>query len=94
MLMRMRMRMHASAQASHSVASLGMPLCRLTALLSAAMPNTCGVCAPLPGCRLYQRYTFRLAEGREQEPLPLRAGITLSPKNGVWVTAHKRHCGA
>jgi hypothetical protein len=40
-------------------------------------------------CRLYQQYTFRLAAEQEQ-PLPLQAGITLSPKGGLLVTAHKR----
>ncbi|KAL4451808.1 hypothetical protein ABPG75_007470 [Micractinium tetrahymenae] len=39
--------------------------------------------------RLYQRYTFRLAAA-QQQPLPLRAGITLAPAGGVWVTAHRR----
>lgn len=39
--------------------------------------------------RLYQRYTFRLAFDQKQ-PLPLRAGITLSPVGGVRVTAHAR----
>ena len=33
---------------------------------------------------------FRLAEGHEG-PLKLRMGITLTPADGVWVTAHPRH---
>lgn len=40
--------------------------------------------------RIYQRYTFRLAPGQKADPLPLRMGITLAPRDGLWVTAHKR----
>lgn len=40
-------------------------------------------------CRLYTQYTFRLAAQQEQ-PLPVRAGITLAPKGGLLVTARKR----
>ncbi|KAL4419504.1 hypothetical protein ABPG77_002290 [Micractinium sp. CCAP 211/92] len=42
--------------------------------------------------RLYQRCVFRLA-ARQQHPLPLRAGITLAPAGGLWVTAHERSSG-
>ncbi len=46
----------------------------------------------LLACRLYQRCVFRLAP-RQQHPLPLRAGITLAPAGGLWVTAHERSSG-
>ncbi|KAI7837525.1 hypothetical protein COHA_008661 [Chlorella ohadii] len=39
--------------------------------------------------RIYQRWTFQLAP-RQARPLPLRMGITLAPKDGLWVTAHPR----
>ncbi|EFN55959.1 hypothetical protein CHLNCDRAFT_57715 [Chlorella variabilis] len=42
--------------------------------------------------RIYQRFTFRLA-AEQVQPLPLRAGLTLSPKDGLWVTAHQRADG-
>jgi thromboxane-A synthase len=40
--------------------------------------------------RIYQRWTFKLAP-RQSQPLPLRMGITLAPKDGLWVTPHPRH---
>lgn len=43
--------------------------------------------------RLYQRFTLRLADRQQQQPLPLRVGITLSPVGGLWVTAHPRDTG-
>jgi hypothetical protein len=39
--------------------------------------------------RLYQRLRFELEPG--QVPLRTTVGITLSPKNGVWVRPVRRH---
>jgi hypothetical protein len=38
--------------------------------------------------RLFQRFEFELSPG--QVPLKLRQGITLSPRDGVWVTPVER----
>ncbi len=42
--------------------------------------------------QLYKVLTFKLDSERHPVPgeLELRSGITLAPKDGVWVTAHPR----
>ena len=42
--------------------------------------------------QLYKALTFKLDPERHPVPgeLELRSGITLAPKDGVWVTAHAR----
>ena len=38
---------------------------------------------------IYRKYTFQL-HSKTKLPLPLKAGITLSPAEGVWMTVHRR----
>jgi thromboxane-A synthase len=38
---------------------------------------------------LYREYTFKL-HSHTEVPLKLKAGITLSPENGIWMTVHRR----
>lgn len=40
--------------------------------------------------KMYMKYTFTLAPGRDQVPLQLRMSITVSPKDGLWVVPHLR----
>ena len=40
--------------------------------------------------KLYQRYTFRVCPHRHPGALELQMGVTLAPKNGLWVTVHPR----
>lgn len=42
---------------------------------------------------IYRNYTFRL-HNKTTLPLQLKAGITLSPTNGVWMTVHRREAAA
>ena len=41
--------------------------------------------------RLYQSYTFKLADQLLKEPLEVKQGITMSPKNGVPATVIQRN---
>lgn len=43
--------------------------------------------------RMYQRFTFHLDPTRNQVPLPVKIGITMSARDGVWVVPVPRGAG-
>jgi len=39
--------------------------------------------------RIYKHFSFKLVNPEKQIPLELDPKVTVNPKNGIWVTAHK-----